>query len=701
MTELTEHNQQRDKTMTKRRVIIIGGGFGGVTVAQHLERKLSPESEIVLISSENHFVFTPMLAEAVGRAIDPLHVVVVGRHMVRRTLWLTAQVTDIDLRRNLVSYTGAGGQSASLTYDHLVLACGSVVNMNIVPGLAAYAYPLKTLGDAFYLGNDLIKRAEEAAVETDALRRRRLLTTVVIGGGFSGVEVVGEIAEMVKETGRYYPTLKGERPHIVLLQRGDYLIPELNAPSLSTFAVDKLRKAGVDVRLNSSAREITAAGVQLTSGELIEAATVVSTVGTSPNPLIAKLGLPLDHARLITNPDMSVRSTENVWAVGDCAIIPNAYDKKPSPPTAQFAMRQAKQLAANLLRTFKGQPTKPFSFKVLGMLASLGNRKAVAQILGIRISGFIAWVLWRGIYLSKLPSLARKLEVLGDWTWKALFPPNIVQLPMSRTGSVELARYGSGDFVFRKGDPASGMFVIQSGTAGVYLDESSIPIAMLKPGDHFGAESLSTNGYGPHRVSIRAETPLDLISIRREDVERLVESDATWRKSLQSAGAALTGYETLMSKVKDNPAIASIKVADIMTSPAETLLTNTSLADAIKRFAGGRPSYPIVDESGRLKGCCGRTELFEALRELPPLETPISDFMRTDPPVVSADQNIIDAAIIMLREEIEMIPVVSADGDVMGLVSPLDVIQKADQALSSVTTQPLGDGSKDQTVTTA
>lgn len=241
--------------MSKRRVIVIGGGFGGVTVAQHLERKLSSDIDIVLISSENHFVFTPMLAEAVGRSISPDHVVVVGRQMVRRTTWLTAQVTDINLESNLVSYVGAGGAGSALNYEHLVLACGSVVNMNMVPGLAAYAYPLKTLGDAIYLGNDLIMRAEEAAVETDPSRQRRLLTVVIIGGGFSGVEVAGEIAEVAEEAHRFYPTHKDARPRIILLQRGKYLIPELNAPSLSTFAYDKLRKAGVEVRLNSSAQE--------------------------------------------------------------------------------------------------------------------------------------------------------------------------------------------------------------------------------------------------------------------------------------------------------------------------------------------------------------------------------------------------------------------------------------------------------------
>src|SRR5262249_31790956 len=381
------------RTVSERRVIIVGGGFGGVTLAQHLERKDS--SEIVLISSENHIVFTPMLAEVVGRSISPLHMAVVGRQMVRRTTWLTAEVTKIDLQTHVVRYVGEGGEQASLTYDHLVLACGSVMNMNLMPGLAAYAYPIKTLGDAFYLANDLIARFEQAAVETDATLRTRLLTLVVIGGGVRGGEGPGADMGKPNPALRFYPTLEGARAHIVLLQHGDLLIPELGAPSLSKFTYDKLSEAGVDVRLNSGAKEVTAAGVRLNSGELIEAATVVSAVGTSPNPLIQKLGLPLQHGRLITNPDMSVPGAPNVWSLGDCAVVPNAVDHRPSTPTAQFAMRQAQQLAANLARTFKGQPTKPFSFKNLGMLASLGNRTAVAEILGIHVSGFIAWILWR------------------------------------------------------------------------------------------------------------------------------------------------------------------------------------------------------------------------------------------------------------------------------------------------------------------
>ena len=671
--------------MSEQRIIIVGGGFGGVTLAQHLERKVPPETEIVLISSENHFVFTPMLAEVVGRSISPLHMSVVGRQMVRRTTWLTAEVTDIDLKTHLVRYVGLSGEIASLTYDHLVLACGSVVNMNMMPGLAAYAYPVKTLGDSIYLGNDVISRFEEAAVETDAMRRSRLLTIVIIGGGFTGIEVAGAITEVANEARRFYSTLKNARAQIILLQHGDSLIPELNAPSLSRFAYDKLREAGVDVRLNSGAQEITAAGVRLKGGDLIEAATVVSTVGTSPNPLIQKLGLPLQHGRLVTNPDMSVTGASNVWAIGDCAMIPNAFDQRPSPPTAQFAMRQAQQLAANLLRTFRGLPTRPFSFRNLGMLASLGNRTAVAEILGVRISGFIAWLLWRAIYLTKLPSLTRRLEVLVDWTWTGLFSPNIVELQMSRTGGVGLAHYAPGEFIFHKGDPTGNVFAIQSGTAGIYVDESARAIATLKPGEHFGEQASARNGQTVHGVSVKAETPLDLITIRRNDFERVARTVASVRAVTKRSDASLMGYEALMNMARERPRLAALTVSDVMSRPPETLSPDTSLLEAVKRFSGGRPAYPIVNQEGRLEGYCGRIELFDALRGARSLDTPIREFMRRDPPVVMENQSLLDASVMLLREDVDLLPVASRDGSgkVVGVMSPLDVMLKAIEPLSA------------------
>src|SRR5262245_39676535 len=468
------------------RIVIIGGGFAGVTLAQRLERLTGNETEIVLLSGENHLVFSPLLAEAVGREISPAHVIVPGRQMVHRTQWLTARATEVDWAVSQVHYLSRGGERGAISFDHLVIACGSVVDLSAVPGLAAYAYPLKTLGDAIALGNDLIGRLEEAAVKTDPVERRRLLTVVVIGGGFSGVEVAGAINDLIARALRFYPQLSQENVRIVLLQRGDRILPELHAESLSRFALMKLSARGIDVRLNVSAREVSAGGVQLTNGERIETDTIICTVGNTTNPFVKALGLPLERGRLKTDGDMRVSGSTNVWAIGDSAYIPNAWDGKPSPPTAQFATRQAKQLAVNLARVLKNKASHPFSFKPLGMMASIGHHNAVAEVFGLHLSGLAAWFLWRGAYLAKMPTLLRKLEVAIDWAWSALFRPNITQLQMARTERVGRAHYAAGEFVFRKGDPGEQFYVIERGQAGVYLDTQLSPVAVLGAGEHFG-----------------------------------------------------------------------------------------------------------------------------------------------------------------------------------------------------------------------
>ena len=666
--------------MPPKHLVILGGGFGGVTLAQHLERVTPPDTKITLISAENHLVFSPMLAEAVGRTVSPLHIVVSGRQMVKRTTWLTASATEIDLARNEVRYLSGGGERGSLTYDHLILACGSVVNLSDVPGFAAYAYPLKTIGDAIALGNDLLARLEEADVESDPAQRRRLLTVVVVGGGFSGVEVSGEIGELMRKTRGFYPRLQAERQRTILLHRGDRILPELNAPALSDFALRKLKEQGVDVRLHSQVQEVTAQNVRLKSGEKIEASTIVCTVGTAANPLIKSLGLSVEKDRLKTDPDMRVSGTANVWALGDCAAVPNAYDGKTSPPTAQFATRQARQLAANLGKVLRGGNTAPFHFKPLGILASLGHHNAVAEILGFHLSGFIAWFLWRGIYLAKLPTLARKLEVAIDWAWQLFFAPNTVQLQMSRTNRMGRAHYAAGEFVYHKGDPGDQFYVIQSGTAGVYFDEDAQSVATLKPGDHFGEGALMSPGSkGVHSFSVKAETALDLVTLNRDDFTRLSDSLGVLHQEIQRSTLGLRGYRGLREMVEKDPRLASLKVADLMSSPAETLNCGLSLQQVIDRFHGGRPGYPVVNADGSLAGYCGRAELYDAMRGLIPLHTPVEEFMRRDAPVVGENQNLVDAVVALMRERIEVIPVV-ADGDnrqVAGVLSPIDVFQKA------------------------
>jgi NADH:ubiquinone reductase (H+-translocating) len=418
-----------------KRVLIVGGGFAGVTLAQRLEHSLPAQMEIIVLSADNHLVFTPMLPEVVGRTISPLDVVVAGRQLTQRTKWLEARVSRIDRENNEAHYVRRDGTSASIHYTHLALACGSVANLEKIPGLGSRGYPLKTVIDAVVMGNDLIGNFEAAAAEPEPRVRQRLLTVVVIGGGFSGVEVAGHIADLMRAIRRFYPELKKETPHVVLLQKDKRLLPELHHESLSKFTLQKLRQNGIKVHLQTTAQNATAVAVHLTSGEQIETGMIVCTVGTETHPLIKSLGLPLEKGRLKTDPDMKVKDTNNLWCLGDCAFVPNAYDDRPCPATAQFAMQQARQLAENLTRVLRGVVTKPFSFRPRGMLASIGHRNAVAVIYGVKLSGFIAWFLWRGVYLSKLPTLTRKLEVALSWACGIPFPPNIVELGLSKKQS--------------------------------------------------------------------------------------------------------------------------------------------------------------------------------------------------------------------------------------------------------------------------
>ena len=290
---------------------------------------------------------------------------------------------------------------------------------------------MKTVVDAIDMGDDVIGNFELAASEPDAGVRLRLLTVVVIGGGFSGVEVAGHLADLMQAIRRFYPELENTPHRLVLLHKGDRLLPELNHQSLSSFTLQKLRKNKIDVRLKTAAEKATAVAVLLTSGERIETGMIVCTVGTETHPLIKGLGLPLEKGRLKADPDMRVKGMANLWTLGDCSLVPNAQNGRPCPATAQFAVEQARQLAKNLERVSQGAATKPFTFHPRGMLASIGHRNAVAVIYGFKLSGFVAWFLWRGIYLSKLPTLSRKLEVAIGWACAIPFPPNIVQLRLS------------------------------------------------------------------------------------------------------------------------------------------------------------------------------------------------------------------------------------------------------------------------------
>jgi NADH dehydrogenase len=413
-----------------KNLVIIGGGFAGTRAAQALEHTLPPDWTLTLVSQENFITFNPLLPEVVGASILPGHVIAPHRQMIHCSHVCMAQVTEIDTATRTIHYLGEG--TGTMRYDQLVLACGTNANLDIIKGMGQYALPLKTLGDALFLRNRVIARLEQAELQPAAEQRRWLLTFIVVGGGFSGVETAGELVDFLYASLRYYKRIRREDLRIVLLHSGDRLLPELSS-SLGRFTERKMRNRGIDVRLGARAARVTDRDVQLASGETIAGGTVICTIGTEPNALLEQIPALKNRGRLVVNPDCSVPGVEGVWAAGDCAAVVNALDGQVSPPTAQFAEAQARQLAANIVAKLKGEHTRAFRYRPKGQLSSIGHNKAVAEIFGVKLSGFVAWLMWRGLYLLRIPTLARKTRLFLEWNWAMFFPPDIAHLGYRRT----------------------------------------------------------------------------------------------------------------------------------------------------------------------------------------------------------------------------------------------------------------------------
>src|SRR5215831_6368553 len=413
-----------------KNLVIVGGGFAGIRTAKLLEHTLPPDWTLTLISQENFITFNPLLPEVVGASIMPGHVIAPHRQMIHCSHVAMAQVSEIDTAARELQYLGEG--PGVLRYDQLVLTCGANANLDIVKGMSRNALPLKTLGDALFLRNRIIARLEQAELQPDPEHRRWLTSFIVVGGGFSGVETSGELVDFLYASLKYYKRIRREELRIVLLHSGDRLLPELSA-SLGEFTLRKMRGRGVDVRLGARAVRVTDRHVLLESGELLPGGTIICTIGTQPNSLLESIPAAKNRGRLVVSPDMSVPGLDGVWAAGDCAAVINALDDKVCPPTAQFAEAQARQLAVNIVARLAGQPTRPFRFRPKGQLSAIGHNKAVAEVMGVKLSGFIAWLMWRGLFLLRIPTLARKTRLFLEWNWAMFFPPDISHLGYRRT----------------------------------------------------------------------------------------------------------------------------------------------------------------------------------------------------------------------------------------------------------------------------
>lgn len=642
------------------RIIVIGGGFGGVECAKVLRKKLnSDEAQIVLFNRENYMVFQPLLAEVVGASLSPEPVSVPLRQMLPGVYCRTEDITHIHMDNSYVEYSGDRSRIGRMEYDHLVIASGSDVNMGQVPGMADHSYPLKTVGDAIALRSHIIQQMENAEISDDTSRRPWYLSFVIVGGGFSGVEVAGEINDFIKDTYKFYRNISKEDVKVTLVHSREQILPEV-CSSLRDFAKERMEKEGINMVLGHRVAYVTKEGVGLKDGSFIKGATVVCTVGNAPVKVVDKLDAEKERGRLLTEPDMRLKGRTNVWAVGDCALIVNSYDNEMSPSTGQFAERQGKQTARNILRAMEGEETRPFSYRPIGQLCAIGGKNAVAVFFGLHISGFLAWFLWRTVYLSKLPKLSHKIKVGFDWAWEIFYARDISHARIIQTERISRSHLIAGDYVFKKGDPSNNFYIVEEGEVEVIKTNEQTGedkvIARLGKGDFFGEMALLE--HRKRNSSVRAKTNVELLAIGRKVFEQISGtlapfkdflSEAIKRRSVDIWQKIPAAHEIL----KDVSLSVFIKPLIMKLSPDDTF------EKAVKSLGGEEVDFCcVLDKSNKVVGVITRTDLFRAVETGVKPHDKVSAVMTANPIVVSETDGPELVASTMREHNLKWVPVV-------------------------------------------
>jgi NADH dehydrogenase len=522
---------------TRKRIVILGGGFAGVYTAKFLEKALGrcDDFEIILVNKENYFVFQPMLPEVISGSIGLFDTVSPIRRLLPRTNLHVRDVEAIDLKNKVVTTSpGFRPHPHVIAYDYLVFALGNVTDFRGMPGLPEHALPFKNLADALYLRNHVIRALEEAAIEDhDMQLRKQLLTFVVAGGGFSGVEVAAELNDFLRGVAENYRSLDPREIRVVLVHSQDRILPELSE-DLARFAQKILQKRGVELLLNARLAAASGEEAILKDGTRIPTRTLVSTVPSSPHPIIDGLDLPKGkNGRLICNGALEVEGAPGLFAVGDCGQIPTP-DGVASPPTAQYATRQARIAAENIIADIRGGAKKTFAFNELGKMGALGHRSAVAEILGVKLSGFVAWWIWRTIYLMKLPGWGRRLKVASSWTLDLLLPAELVQLKLNTSMGITQEHFEPGEEVFHQGDLGDRIYMIVNGQAEVVREDNGAEtvLARLGAGEYFGEMALLKQT--SRGATVRCTAPLNTISLPKREFGLLTAYLPQVRETLEN-----------------------------------------------------------------------------------------------------------------------------------------------------------------------
>jgi NADH dehydrogenase len=411
------------------RIVVLGGGFGGVTTARHLERRLRGRAdiEITLVSRENFFVLTPLLFESCSGRLELRHCAQPIRAALRRTRFIEATVDHVDVEHQSVRAVSPAGTAYDVPYDHLVVALGASTNERLIPG-SSHAFTFKTMADALVLRNHVIEQFERADATSQVTTRRECLTMVVIGGGLVGVELLGELTAFVEDVIRFYPRIRRDEIRFMLFEAGPRVLPEIDE-KLAAVAADVLRRRGADIHVSTAVQSIESGRVRV-ANEFIDASTIVLTAGIIPSVVASEMSVLRDkRGRIAVDETMRSRSHPNVWALGDCASIPGP-DGRPYPALAQHTVREARHLARNIEAAIEEREPTAFIFRPLGTMASLGHTRAVALVFGMRLTGFPAWWLRRTYYLFQMPRWDRRLRIVLDWTVALFFRPDITKVEL-------------------------------------------------------------------------------------------------------------------------------------------------------------------------------------------------------------------------------------------------------------------------------
>ena len=532
-----------------QRVVIVGGGFGGAFTAKYLRRRLLPGTQIDLLNTDNYFVFQPLLPEVASGTINAADAVTPLRYLLPGVNLRMAEVVDVDFVDKRVRYLqGSKRRPQHLNYDHLVLAMGQRTLLDRFPGFAEHSMCMRNLADAHELRNKVIRRLEHADITKDAELKQRLLTFVVAGGGFSGVETIGELIEMIRRTLKFYPNVSADDVRAILIQRDDRILPELPERS-GQYAKQALTRRNVEIICNASIASATSSAVFLDDGSRIDCALLITTVGNGPHRFTESLGIELERGKLPVDRHLRLQGFDDVWALGDAALIPMAGNSREgpafAPPTAQFAVAEARCLAKNVAATQKNAALSVFEFKPKGSLASIGNYRGVAEVFGIRLSGLAAWMLWRFLYIGMLPGFSTRLRVALNWLFDYFLPRSIVQIENRGDSTMHYRCYAKGDVISEPGRIPDGFYTVVEGSL-----ESRIPdagagedfVRVLGPGDHWGERSIS-GGYLTKGTLTATE-----------DSRVLVMAAADFRK-LRDAFPAMQDYFDNISKKIYAPAL--------------------------------------------------------------------------------------------------------------------------------------------------